>query len=44
MRRSIIGDIPMARSYGMYILQCVLCSRIYRRILDFGERNICISG
>ena len=38
------GDVPLAPSYGVYISQLVRYARVCSDVLDFNDRNICITG
>ena len=38
------GDVPLAPSYGVYISQLVRFARVCSDVIDFNERNQCITG
>ena len=37
------GDVPLSPSYGVYISQLVRFARVCNSVLDFNERNLCIT-
>ena len=37
------GDVPLSPSYGVYISQLVRFARVCNNVLDFNERNLCIT-
>ena len=38
------GDVPLAPFYGVYISQLVRFARVCSDVIDFNERNQCITG
>ena len=38
------GDVPLALSYGVCISQLLRYARVCCNVLDFNERNLCITG
>ena len=37
------GDVPLSPSYGVFISQLVRFARVCNNVLDFNERNLCIT-